>query len=434
MTRAERDQLIRRALTPPAGVVAPDGLSEEIYRTIASTPQRGRPLLRGLRGGPVFQGAWLLIVIALLLAALAISIIGRPQPAPSSVEGYHGGPERTGVMIGPGPAGEVDIGWQVQRRGPLPFTLMPIAVEDRIYVADAAGDVSALNALDGSMYWTTTLNTPVTGSPVLASGRVVAGTESGEVVALNAASGVEEWRHEIGSPIRASLVAFEGTIIAAADDGRVAALDAEGTVRWTMQLSGSPLRGPAIDDRTMYIGASDDLLAIDLATRAVRWRFEVGPGVITTPAAVDGAVYVAGGIDAQAQHAVIALDAVTGLERWRFETESGGQVLVGAVADESVFALGDDGVVYRLAASDGRVEWRFATNGAIASLASVAAGVLYISSTDGWVYAIDMLSGTERWRVDVRGEPTPPLVIGGRVLLGTNLGQLIALVGSLPAH
>ena len=433
MTLSDRDQLIRRALTPPTDVVAPAGLGEEIYRAVTSTPQARRAPLSGLTWGPLYQGIWPLLVVTLLLAGLAISMLARPQPPPILVQGYHGGADRTGVMPGPGPLGDVGIGWEVQRRGPLPLTIMPIASDDVIYVADGAGDVSALAAIDGATRWTAPLETPVTGSPILEAGLLVVGTESGEIVAFSADSGSERWRHAVGSAIHASLVAVEGLIILAAEDGTVAALDpATGAVRWTMMLPGSPARGPAMADDTMYIGASDELLAIDLASRAVRWRFRIGPGVISTPVATGGVVYVAGGIDADTEHAVIALDADSGLERWRFETDDGGQVLVGAVADGSVYALGDDGVVYSLAAADGHVLWRFETGGAIASLGSVADGVLYVSSTDRSVYAIEALTGSERWRMDVRGEPTVPLVIGGRVVVGTNLGTVLALVGSNP--
>ena len=435
MMRSDRDQLIRRALTPPTDVVAPADLGEEIYRAVTSTPQARRAPLSGLAWGPLYQGTWVLLVVALLLAGLAISILGRPQPAPPiRVQGYHGGPERTGVMAGPGPMGEVGIGWQVQRRGPVPFTLMPIASDDVIYVADAAGDVSALAAIDGTTRWTTRLETPVTGSPILEAGLLVVGTESGEIIALGEVSGRERWRHDVGSAVHASLVAVEGLIIVAAEDGSVAALDAAtGEVRWTMMLPGIPARGPAIADGTMYIGASEQLLAIDLATRAERWRFEIGPGTISTPTATEGVVYVSGGVDAETEHAVIAIDAASGLERWRFETEDGGRVLVGAVADGSVYALGDDGFVYNLAAADGQLLWRFETGGPIAALASVAQGVVYVASTDRSVYAIEALMGSERWRVDVSGEPTLPLVIGGRVVVGTNVGTVLALVGSNPS-
>lgn len=61
----------------------------------------------------------------------------------------------------------------------------------------------------------------------------------------------------------------------------------------------------------------------------------------SSPAVVDGSVYI-GGYDS-----VYALSAADGTEQWRFETES--RVFSSpAVADDTVYAVSNDGNVYAL--------------------------------------------------------------------------------------
>src|SRR5438105_2253512 len=105
MTMNDRDALIRLAIAPPADAGAPAGLAEAIHDELVRTPQR-RGLVRFGRFGylPALSPAALaLLALSLLGAALLIAALARP-PAPVLTT-YHGGPDRTGVMPGPGPMG-----------------------------------------------------------------------------------------------------------------------------------------------------------------------------------------------------------------------------------------------------------------------------------------------------------------------------------------
>lgn len=55
-------------------------------------------------------------------------------------------------------------------------------------------------------------------------------------------------------------------------------------------------------------------------------------------------------------------------------------------------------------ATDGAQVWRFATKGAVNSSAAVSNGIVFFSSSDGSVYAVDELSGKEKWRFRTGGE------------------------------
>lgn len=82
---------------------------------------------------------------------------------------------------------------------------------------------------------------------------------------------------------------------------------------------------------------------------------------------------------------------------WQFET--GGTVRSSPViADGALYIGSSDGFLYALDAVNGTEQWRFETGGRITGAAAVADGGVYVGSADGYVYAIDATSGEQRWR------------------------------------
>jgi outer membrane protein assembly factor BamB len=66
-----------------------------------------------------------------------------------------------------------------------------------------------------------------------------------------------------------------------------------------------------------------------------------------------------------------------------------------------VYVGGDDGKVYCLDAATGREIWTFVGLGVMGE-ATLIEGTLFCGSSNGWMYAIDPLTGMLKWKVDVR--------------------------------
>ena len=164
MNTSDRDVMIRLALTPPAEVHAPADLGDSIYREIVRTPQR-RGLVRLGRLGWLPAPSPLLVTLALLaLLAVGLVIVALSRPtSPPIVAMYHGGPDRTGVMPGPGPAGEPVIQWDIGRPGALPFNSMPVPVDGLLVVGDDSGVLAALDQDAGTVLWESDVGSPIHG-------------------------------------------------------------------------------------------------------------------------------------------------------------------------------------------------------------------------------------------------------------------------------
>ena len=132
-------------------------------------------------------------------------------------------------------------------------------------------------------------------------------------------------------------------------------------------------------------------------TGGLKWRYEADGPLYSSPAVVNGTVYLATG-----GGSVVALDAETGEEVWKHET--GGPLNSSpAVAGEMLFIGRFDGGVEARELVSGDVLWEFMTEARVISSPAVDDGVVYIGSGDGNLYALDAGTGRERWTYSTRG-------------------------------
>ena len=168
------------------------------------------------------------------------------------------------------------------------------------------------------------------------------------------------------------------------------------------------------------------------------WMFKTDGGVISSPAVVDGVVYVGsvvvGSGDVRSGDGwLYALDAGTGQEKWRFNfktdaTVEGWVTSSPAVADGVVYVGSEDGRLYALDAGTGQEKWSFQTDGVVNSSPAVAGSMVYVGSGDGRLYALDARTGQEKWRFKTDGAVnSSPAVAGGMVYFGSADGYLYAV-------
>lgn len=183
---------------------------------------------------------------------------------------------------------------------------------------------------------------------------------------------------------------------------------------WRFPTGDAIVSSPAVVDGMVYVGSDDgNLYALHAENGTERWWFPTGSGIYSSPAVVDGVVYV-GSFDDN----VYAVDAESGTERWRFPTGSGVSSDP-ALVDGVVYVGSQDANLYALNAKDGTERWRFATSEWIDSSPAVVDGIVYVGGGDGNLYAVHAGDGTERWRFPAGASITSaPAVVDGVVYVG----------------
>jgi eukaryotic-like serine/threonine-protein kinase len=284
---------------------------------------------------------------------------------------FQGGPTHSGVSASAGPAVFGGLKWRLQTDGPVRSS--PVIANHTLYVGSGDGSLYAINTDNGVVRWKTSLGSSVTSTPAVstAHGVVVVGTFDGAFHGITLATGRTAWSMKPGAAL---------------------------PLAWGIESGQIYTSSPAIVGTTVVVGSIDgNVYAADVRTGRARWRYNLGARVYSSPAVATGVVYV-GGQDGT----VHAIDLATGRCRWRFDTEG-----------------------TRLKSADFGFD-----RTTVQSSPSVANGVVFVGARDGWLYAIDAASGTERWRFDhkVSWVNSTPAVSEGMVFAGSSDGHFVQAV------
>jgi len=187
---------------------------------------------------------------------------------------------------------------------------------------------------------------------------------------------------------------------------------------WLVTLPAAPAR-PAVRDgvRVIVPLSSGNLVALNWDSGATVWSVPLR--ATTAPVAAGGLVYVGAGDTLQ------ALDAATGTSLWTGHVAGTLEVL--AVSANRLLAVGA-GFAHAFDAALGQELWARAlppagdTTGLAAS-----ATTLYAAHGDGRVIALAIADGRELWVRPIDGRPSPPLLVGDSLYVGSTGNRFYSL-------
>ena len=188
---------------------------------------------------------------------------------------------------------------------------------------------------------------------------------------------------------------------------------------------------PVLHDGSLYFGGYHGVLyALSTPGLDTKWSEPINSPIVGGPTLIGDVVLV--GAD---NGTVYAFDQKsdeqgrwTVTERWTFETRN--KVWSSPIGvDGVVFATSLDKNLYAIDLEDGSRLWQFTTNGAIASTPAYDGGAVYFGSFDSVFYAVNASDGSLLWKFD--GAESwywgAPLVHGDNVYAPSLDGNLYAL-------
>ena len=350
---------------------------------------------------------------------------------------HRGNLARTGVYHSPGPKYSPNLVWKFNTEGVISRS-SPAIYQGMAYIGSEKG-LYAVDTQTGHPTWHYQTGGSVHTSPSMADGMLYFGSEDGLMHALDSITGEPLWIFTTGYEINSSPIIFEKMVYFGCDDGFFYALDAQtGQEAWRFEVAGNvePIIGsykavyasPAISNGRILFGntqigegAELHFYALDLKTGQKQWEYETG-FLTSSPAVYEGIVYMGGyknliGLDVESgslafqyfangnTSALAILDGIayfgnnghvhalglgTSQELWMFDT--GRSVTIDtapSIADGVVYAGSGDGFMYALDLQTGQLLWEFNTGGWISSSPVISAGVLYFGSADGYLYALE---------------------------------------------
>ena len=199
--------------------------------------------------------------------------------------------------------------------------------EGKVYVTTGLGEISALDAKDGTKKWSVKPAGPLRGSPTVAFGSVYAMTQDNQLIAVNAEDGTGEWNvsgatGQTGVFGVAAPSAGQGTVIAGYSTGELTAYRYEnGRQLWTDALA-----------RTSIATSVSSLTDVD-----------------ADPIIENGRVYALGQGGRMA-----AYELVSGQRIWELSLAG---ISTPAVAGDWIFTLTDEAKLLCIAKATGKVRW-----------------------------------------------------------------------------
>jgi eukaryotic-like serine/threonine-protein kinase len=387
----------------------------------------------------------------LALATLAWVVAALPTGARSEEEGSWPmvglDARHSGAAEGPAPpysrAWTVRLGDQGPLKGP--------AVSDGAVVLVGAGSVVALEAASGEVRWEVDREEGPAGPPAIAGDLVLYSSgqdDDATLVARRIDGGREEWTLSTDGAIPGGIAVEGDRAYAATRTGQVLAVDIRtGEVEWRFQSPGNLGTTPAVAEALVLVSAQGDgpgpstLHAIDKDTGKEAWRFALpGPArAFGTSPSAGGGLALAGLSDGQ----IHAFDLGTGAERWAERslpdvgTGPFDPAAVPAVPDAA--AIGDAAGLYfpglaravRLDPRSGRTRWTYQLSDLLLrSSPSLSGPYVLFGDASGLAAAIDARSGLLVWKQDLGPGPIgPAAVTPGRLFwsTGAEQGTVVAL-------
>lgn len=228
---------------------------------------------------------------------------------------------------------------------------------------------------------------------------------------------------------------------------------------WVYRCEDEVRGSPIVFANTLYVGSYDhNLHAINISNGDLLWKFPTNGGIVTKPLLVDGQVAF-GSEDGK----LYLTDAKTGKKTWEYKAEgpircspskAEGQIFIGS-DDRKLYSInilgrnttwsirnegpvrsspypsvsylyyGTEGNEFLCVNYRGQVEWRYYTKRAVTSSCTVSDGIVFFTSLDGFLYALDAKTGWVFWRFRMgKGSISSPVLSGDYVYVGSADGNI----------
>ncbi|MDR3350964.1 MAG: PQQ-binding-like beta-propeller repeat protein [Prevotellaceae bacterium] len=291
--------------------------------------------------------------------------------------------------------------------GAAAFYAPPAVHRRRVYAGDDNGVFSCYSLDNGALLWRFAAGRRITGAAAVNDNAVIFGSADRHIYCLHPLTGALQWKFAAGEAVLGAATIEGNTVYIGASDHTFRALDiATGQPVWEYtEVRGYIETRPLVYNNAVIFGAWDETLyALDKHTGGLLWKWRGGrPGMLYSPAAVwpaaaNGKIFITA-----PDRYLTAIDAATGATVWR-TGESSVRETVGVSADgERVYSKTMQDSVVCFSATAGVPQRLWTTNAGYGydhapSMPVESGGVVYGSTKNGLIFALDGQSGRLLWK------------------------------------
>lgn len=201
------------------------------------------------------------------------------------------------------------------------------------------------------------------------------------------------WTFSCEDEIRGTANYAEGVIYIGSYDHNMYALEADnGKFIWKYAAEGGIVSKPAIYENKVYFGSTDQYVhAISCRNGKKVWVQSTDGAIYSSPVIAEGHLFI--GSDDEHLH---VLNLMAGREAW--QANLGSSIRSSPIVENELVFVGCENGEIQCYDFSGNIKWRAAAKRAVTGSPHYRDGVIYITSLDGVLYAIDAKSGWIIWR------------------------------------
>ena len=311
------------------------------------------------------------------------------------------------------------------------FEATAIIANNVVYVGDFDGTFYAIALSNGDLLWKQTFKeSGFTEAAAFVDGRIVVTDFNGMVRCLDATKNGEEiWSHEAASESYAAPNVHDDTVLLTLEAGRLLALDLKtGDRQWEYRIE-APLRcwPTVVEGRVLLAGCDQRLHAVDIATGKEASGRDIDSQTGATPAVMDGNIYFG-----TEEGTFYSIAAKTMEVNWQHRDPKQGQPIrvAAAVERRCVISPNHGKQVTALNPKDGSPLWTFTVRSRVEASPVIAGDLVFLPTKRGRLYAVDVVTGKEKWQYQAGGSfLASPAVAQGKLLIGNEDGTLYCFNG-----
>jgi eukaryotic-like serine/threonine-protein kinase len=271
--------------------------------------------------------------------------------------------------------------------------------------------------------WTFECEDEIRNAPAYDNGVLYVGAYDNNLYAINAANGEFVWKYATDGGIPTKPAVYDNTLYIGSEDKRLHAVsERSGKVLWTYYTEGPIRSSPRIAEGHIFFGSDDGFMhVVNLNTNRMAWRSEAGSPVRSSPFISNDLVYFG------SEGGDLTCCDFRGTVKWRFQAKRA--ITASPLVEHGVvFVTSIDGYCYALDAKSGWIIWRFRMEkGSISSPIKLENNI-YFGSADGNLYCLESGNGREVWRFRTDHQIAgTPAVYKDAVYVGSVDGYLYAV-------
>lgn len=284
-------------------------------------------------------------------------------------------------------------------------------------------------------------------TPAVVAGNVYFGSSDGQFYCLDGTSGREKWKFQTGGAVNSSPAINNGKVYFTSRDNYLYALHmSNGKLIWKFKMNVNLpyengfdyfLSSPNITNDTLFVGSGDgNLYAINSKSGTVHWKYFANSRIRTTPAIINNFV-----VFGTLSGIIYAVDRTSGSLLWKFETKGSSlkfeeagydqTSIIGSpvVNQKGVYVGGRDGYLYAINLITGKEMWKVSHRSSWVLATGVDEESVYaVSGSSAFIQALDINGGKELWRYKTSGAVySSPLIVQDVLYCADNGGNLFAL-------